>query len=40
MNLPSVLTRKKPDKALIQFRYSALDDSGKKFTGVESATSL
>ena len=40
MNLPSVLSRNKPDKALIQFRYSALDESGKKFTGTESATSL
>ena len=40
MNLPSLLTRKNSDKALIQFRYSALDDAGKKVTGVEAATSL
>jgi type IV pilus assembly protein PilC len=40
MNMPSVLSRSKPDKALIKFGYTALDQEGKKFTGTESATSL
>jgi type IV pilus assembly protein PilC len=39
MNIP-FLNKEKNDRALTPFKYNALDEAGKKFSGVEMAASL